>query len=175
MGQIQQQVLGAIRSRKTRQVVHDVGRSLDIQEDIQNKQDRQLQMIQANQRAAKKLEDKIVAKRISSYLNSRKNNPIEVTSGIPLDFGKADGEFTIDPKQLKAEAREYMKQKNFGEYAKKSTYNKARVANALAFLEIQGKRKEQTELRDEMNKYDPEAEEYFEEEFRKNPPKEGEE
>lgn len=168
MGQIQQQVLGAMRSRKTQQVVRDVGRSLDIQ-------DQQFQMIQANQRAAKKLEDKIVAKRISSYLNSRKNKPIEITGGIPLGFGKADGESTVDPKQLKAEAREYMKQKNFGEYAKKGTYNKARVANALAFLEIQGKRKEQTELRDEMNKYDPEEREGFEEQLRKNPPKEGEE
>lgn len=172
MGQIQQQVLGAIRSQKTKQVVRDVGRSLDIQENIQDKQDQQLQMIQANQRAAKKLEDKIVAKRISSYLNSKKNKPIEIISGIPLGFGKADGEFTVDPKQLKAKAREYMKQKNFGEYAKNSTYNKPRVANALAFLELQGKRKEQTELMDEINKYNPEAEEYFQEQLRKNPPKE---
>lgn len=175
MGQIQQQVLGAIRSHKVQNVVKNVQDSVEAQKKSNDLQDQQLQMIKANQRAAKKLEDKLVAKRISSYLNSRKNNPIEVISGTPLNFGKADGEFTVDPKKLKAEAREYMKQNNFGEYAKKSTYNKARVANALAFLEIQGKRKEQTELMDEMNKYDPEAEEYFEEEFRKNPPKEGEE
>lgn len=173
MGQIQQQVLGAIRSHKTRQVVHDVGRSLDIQEDIQNKQDQQLQMIQANQRAAKKLEDKLIAKRISSYLNSRQNKPIDITHGIPLGFGKPDEETTFSPKKLKEQAREYMKQKDFGEYAKKGAYNKARVANALAFLELQGKRKEWSELTDD----DPSQEERegFEEQLRKNPPKEGEE
>lgn len=158
MGQIQQQVLGAIRSQKGRQIIKDIHTGTTLQA-----------MAQANKKAAQVYEAKLAAKRISSYLNSNAKRNIDLDGRVL--FGNAPG--TINPRAEKKQAREYMKEKKFGEFAS-STYNKARVASALAFLNVHGDVKQYLE---DLNSYSrsPEEEEEYEELLRQYPPEEDEE
>lgn len=158
MGQIQQQVLGAIRSQKGRQIIKNIETGTNLQE----------AMVQANEKAAQVYEAKLAAKRISSYLNSNARRNIDLEGRVL--FGTGAG--TINPGAEKKKAREYMKEKKFGEYAS-STYNKARVASALAHLNVHGDIKQH--LEDLNSSTSPEEREGIEELLRKNPPKEGEE
>ena len=148
MGQIQQQVLGAIRSSRASEVVQAVSPTAALKRKQAEVEDL-FRMAEANKRAAQKQEARLAGKRIASYLNSRQNTPIGLESPQSKPVLSGLGEDTVYPKDLKAGAREYMKQKGFGEYAQKGIYNKARVANALAYLELHNKTKESIE-----NKWD---------------------